>query len=199
MKVARDLSPWTRGSRPFVFPFPPGGRARITGSSALRAGKKTKGSLGACLPGTEVPGKIRPPSGRKSRNPMRPSPSAPRAVKAIDVFTPSAAADAWGSDRPLHACRGSDFGVSALPGVDRWRGGRDSRTRVQLTHTMTADGRAAGGDTTDGAGDHAPSAWTPALQWWGCIPRSVAIALASGMGKRGEGGAKLARAPQRAE
>jgi len=30
-----------------------------------RAEKETKGSLGACLPGTEVPGKVRPPSGRR--------------------------------------------------------------------------------------------------------------------------------------
>ena len=88
MKVARGLQvPGQGAPHPLFFLFrPEGGRA----SRIVRppSGETTKGSFGGCLPGTEVPGKNRPPSGRKSRNPTRASPSAPRAVKAIDVLTP---------------------------------------------------------------------------------------------------------------
>ncbi len=64
------------------------GRRTGDGRPPSGRGKKQRGVWGACLPGTEVPGKNRSPFGRKSRNPTRPSPSAPRAVKAIDVLTP---------------------------------------------------------------------------------------------------------------
>jgi len=68
---ARPLSSRRRSRRPFnesrrVFDF----RMRVEfgtvrRSSAHPAGEETQGGLGGGLPGTEVPGKIRPPSGRR--------------------------------------------------------------------------------------------------------------------------------------
>jgi hypothetical protein len=74
MKVARDFKSLDKGLPTFCLSF----SARRAGGDFPVArppgGEKTKESLGACPPGTEVPGKIRSPSGRRSPMWARPVP-----------------------------------------------------------------------------------------------------------------------------
>jgi len=72
MKVARDFKSLDKRFPPFVFLFRPEG------------GEKDMGGFGVCLPGTQVPGKTRPPSGR--RRPGRPATVRPRVRQTRQPF-----------------------------------------------------------------------------------------------------------------